>query len=80
MFAEYKPKIVTNISEIHVVYNVCDNTNQHQTLGKITLNRYEYLQHNTMFSEIHTADVLTKVSQLIEATHDDLPCILKGEF
>lgn len=28
-----------------------------------------------MFSEIHTADVLTKVSQLIEATHDDLPCI-----
>lgn len=26
MFAEYKPKIVT--SEIHVVYNVCDNTNQ----------------------------------------------------
>lgn len=43
MFAEYKPKIVTNTSEINVVYKVCDNTNQHQTLGKITLNRYEYL-------------------------------------
>lgn len=43
MFAEYKPKIVTNTSEINVVYKVCDNTNQHQTLGKIILNRYEYL-------------------------------------